>query len=352
MANTNFTLTAFDTPRDQIQDIRDAVLATPFENAELTNNHMVVDGISVEKEIPVFDRGFLMLGDGKQCVTTETDATLPTPARKVWTPAELGYRLAFCSSDFNKFFSYMKAKGYSKLDLTQAMFWGWLADYIGENHQQELQRVTWFDDTEANCATCSPVGILNSATKVPFYTQFDGLWKQIFAINTANTDTYVEIAANSASGQTLTYQAAFDTLLTMYNQASIRLMSNTAALKYYVSDSIYRAFESYLMTQALDASFALIQRTQDGLSFAGIPLVRMPNWDVTIANDMTVASVKDKPHRALLTRPDNIPIGTETESNLTEMETFYDRYQKKAFIDVFFLYDAKVYLDDELVAAY
>jgi len=348
----DFTLSIFDTPRDQIQDIRDAVLATPFTNPELTSNHRVIDGISVEKEIPVFDRGFLMLGDGTECVTTTTDVTMPSVARKVWTPTELGYRLSFCSSDFNKFFSYMKAQGYNKLDLTQAQFWGWLADYIGENHQQELHRVTWFDDTDAAATTASPAGVINSATKVPFYNQFDGLWKQIFTINAANADTYVEVPANSASGQALSAQAAYDMLDAMYNAASIRLMADRSQLKFYVTDSVVRAFESYLRSQAVNSSFELIQRTQDGLAFSGIPLVTMPNWDVTIDNDMNVAGVKDKPHRALLTRPDNIPIGTETESNLTEMTTFYDRYQKKAFIDVFFLFDAKVYLDNELVAAY
>ncbi len=350
----NFTLTALDVPREDIQDIRDAVLATPFTNPELSANHLIVDGITVQKDIPVFGRGGLTMTDGPGCEPTPVDPTYPTVAKKSWEPNRVGYRLEFCETDFSKFFAYMKADGVNKADLTQADFWGWLVAYLGENHEQELARKIWFDDKDINwTGGASPAGTLNAAAKVAYYNQINGLFKQMFALGTSDAAVYTNIPANTSSSQELTGAEAFSVFNTIVKNAGIRLMANKADLRFNVTDSVARALAAYMRSQAVDSSFQRI--TQDGtsgLAFDGIPIISNPNWDITIQNDFTTGGVKDLPHRIVLTYPNNIPVGTETESNLLDMEIFYDKKDRKAYLDVFMHLDAKVYLDDEVHIAY
>ncbi len=347
-----WTLSIFNTPIDEIKDIQQAVLSTPFENETLTNNHLIIDGITVQQDIPIFGRGALVMTSGPGCEPSVTDPTMPDMAKKSWEPNRVGYRLSFCETDFDKFFSYMKADGVRKADLTLADFWGWLIIYLEENHNQELHRKVWFDDKSITWTGGSPAGQLNLLAKVPFYNQINGLFKQLFAIATEGSAQHVAIAANSTTSQALTNTEAFNTLESMLCDAPIRLRANLDKLRYYVTDSIWCQFDSYLRSQAVDSSFNRIERTSIGLAFGGIPLVRMPNWDVTIAGDFTTAGTADKPHRAVLTYKENIPIGTESESNLEEMDIFYDKKDRKAYMDVFFHLDAKVYLDGEIMFAY
>ncbi len=346
----NFDLTLFDNPVDYAKTTEEFVMATPFQNEDLSSIHLLVDGIKVDREVPVYDRGFLMIGAAPGCDPTDTSVTMPTVTRKLWSPAEVGYRLPFCQADFGKFFNYMLAAGVRRADLTESQFWSWLTNYITENHIQELHRIIWFSDTAISASGSG--GTLSSTAYKPFYNKFDGLFKRVYAANASYTDTYVEIAANTSSTQALSGTEAFNTFDALSVNAGIRLMSDVNGLSYKVTVSVYRALLSYLRGQAFDASFARIQQSNNTLYFDNIPIIPMPNWDVTIANNFTVAGVKDKPHRIVLCKSDNIPVGLDTSESLTEMDMWYSKEKRQAYIDCAFLIDTLIYKDTELMAAY
>ena len=66
-------------------------------------------------------------------------------------------------------------------------------------------------------------------------------------------------------------------------------------------------------------------------------------------NDGTVYNL---PHRAILMVKSNMQIGTEDLSTLSEVDVFYDKKEKKNYVDTEYLIDAKIIEDYLIQAAY
>ncbi len=67
----------------------------------------------------------------------------------------------------------------------------------------------------------------------------------------------------------------------------------------------------------------------------------MNEWDRTIRKYQDDLTVHVLPHRALLTTPGNIPIGTLSESDMDSLESFYDKKDKTNIVDYGYFLDAK-----------
>ena len=93
-------------------------------------------------------------------------------------------------------------------------------------------------------------------------------------------------------------------------------------LQFYTTTSVA---DNYMKTlEALNGSevaYGNLVNGQRQLNFRGIPINIRQDWDVRIANDF--AGIR--PHRALLTIPENLWIGTDGSSDDTNVELFYDR---------------------------
>ena len=74
------------------------------------------------------------------------------------------------------------------------------------------------------------------------------------------------------------------------------------------------------------------------MTFHGIPIMPMPEWDAVI-NNVTVlnggggAAKRVDPNRALLIAKTNLLIGTEEQDMLSMLDVFYDKKDKKVYID-------------------
>ena len=93
-------------------------------------------------------------------------------------------------------------------------------------------------------------------------------------------------------------------------------------LQFYVTTSVGDNFMKTL--EALNGSevaYANLVNGQRQLNFRGIPINIRQDWDVRIANDYGGI----RPHRALLTIPENLWIGTDGSSDDTNVELFYDQ---------------------------
>ena len=93
-------------------------------------------------------------------------------------------------------------------------------------------------------------------------------------------------------------------------------------LQFYTTTSVA---DNYMKTlEALNGSevaYGNLVNGQRQLNFRGIPINIRQDWDVRIANDF--AGIR--PHRALLTIPENLWIGTDGSSDDTNVELFYDQ---------------------------
>lgn len=211
----------------------------------------------------------------------------------------------------------------------------------------------WFSDTAAD--TIANGGILANGTDKTLYNTFDGLFKQVFAEITSGSDYHVDISANdgaSYAAQALADDAGLSILEGMRDAADERLLEDPDA-KFYVTRSIADNYRKTIRSRTLGAGF--VERTEDGipmLFFDGIPVEVMYVWDRHIKAIQDNGTVWNLPHRALLTTPGNIPVGTLADEDFEEIDSFYDKTLKSNIMDVALSIDAKFLEDYMAVAAY
>lgn len=96
-------------------------------------------------------------------------------------------------------------------------------------------------------------------------------------------------------------------------------------LRLYVTRSMYDNYAKSL--RKLNGSETAYVNLKDGtktLSFNGIPIIQRPDWDTRISQDFGGV----RPHRALLTTPGNLVLGTDGEDDLMKIEAFYDQVKQ------------------------
>ena len=97
---------------------------------------------------------------------------------------------------------------------------------------------------------------------------------------------------------------------------------------------------------------------QDGITVlkrAGITIYAFSFWDRMIQGYMRTISTELNyylPHRAILTTKANLAFGTEEEGNLSEVDVFFDKKDKKTYFDFGANLDAKVLQDYMVQVAY
>jgi hypothetical protein len=215
-------------------------------------------------------------------------------------------------------------------------------------------RKLWLSDTTA--ADITGGGDFTNGTDVAYFNTFDGFYKQIFAEIAEGAKNHVDIAKNdgaSYAAQELEANEAVGILRKMYNAADSRLLG-LQDKKFYVTRSIYDGYLNDLEdTQNSGAGNTMI--TEDGkmtLTYRGIEVINIEVVDRAISEFQNDGTKLNIPHRAVLTTPTNLKVGTLAESDFGELDAFYDRYQKVNVIDGVYSIDAKFMESYLAVAAY
>jgi hypothetical protein len=124
---------------------------------------------------------------------------------------------------------------------------------------------------------------------------------------------------------TLVSGGAKAALKAMYQAMSpeLRAWMSSGKLRYIVTQSIY---DNYLSTledtyTAIPEGFRMVVDGVPRLTYRGIPLIVREDWDIWI-NSADFGYVR--PHRALLTVPENLVVGTDGSGDDTKIETWYN----------------------------
>ena len=127
----------------------------------------------------------------------------------------------------------------------------------------------------------------------------------------------------------------------MYENADPRLLGDVDA-QILVTRSIWDNLLS--ANEAVEANGGFVTRQENGvmsMDYRGIPIVLMNEWDRTIRLYQDDLTVHFRPHRAVMTTPGNIPLGTLSETDLQNLESFYDQKDKTNYVDYGYYLDAK-----------
>lgn len=354
---------------EEVKAVSECIMEEVFAKPAITELLTPYTGIKAKKQIAFLGRINGLVGqkhDNSSCAPTENTSGI-TNSEKFWEPAYIDDRFSECWDDLlDTFFIYGTKNGVNKADLTSTEF----ADFFIERYQDAIYemfyRFVWFGDTAADDTAGGGVFVVSGFAETR-WNAFDGIWKQIFAIVTADASRKTAgLAAKNA--ETTFADQAFDStdttnkvvtnmLQNLIFDADYRLQEKSDKI-IIVTKSVADQYVRELEAHAANGVEVAFEMLQDGISVLkrmGVTIYAFSFWDRIITayqrQDATETAYY-LPHRALLTTKENLAFGTEEEGNLSEVDIFFDKKDKKTYFDFGANLDAKVLEDYMIQAAY
>lgn len=339
---------------EEARVISQAVFENLFANPELNRIHDVRTGVEMDTYIPIFGQFGLLAKASTGCAISASGA-IPV-SQKQWTPKILEFRLAHCQFDVDQQFKLWKrsriaANTWSEVDDEMMAF---IVDRAIGAAKNEIIRIAWFGDTAA--ALIAGGGIITAGTTLTYFNMLNGIWKQIYAADTAGDITPVVISENSgasyAAQSTLDDDTALVAMRTMYETIDSRAF-DYPDLTFQMTRSLYANWINLLEKNSItNAIFTDVEGKPNRLSYRGISIVERGDWDRNIKTYEDNGTTLNKPHRIILTPLSNIPLGTSDEESMSRVDSFFDQKDRTHYLDVAWKQDVKLILEDLISVAY
>lgn len=337
----------------EVQSLSGAIFNKTFNKPSLKEFHQIVEGIKAKQQI-VFLGLMGLTGKKKTGCSTPIGTNTIQNSEKYWNPVIIAEKFGECWDTIKEtFFVWGTKNGISRDDLTDTDFANFLEDRMSDALLEALFRVSWFGDKTAEEA---PDGLLTAGTDVDYFNPVDGFWKQLFAIApSSSSPRRVEITRNAQTSYTAqaftntdtTNMVATNIFASLKYNADYRLREQNN-LVYIATQSLTDQYVKELRSQQLDASFTRIESGYQAIMFEGIPVIPVNFFDRYIRDYFDDGDKLYMPHRAVLTTTDNLAIGVESSNNLSELDSWFSRDDRKYYVEFSVNIDAKV-LEDELV---
>lgn len=360
MANPLFDPADIDFHGEEVKALAETLFDGFFEKPALTLFHDIVPGIKAKKQVIILGVLDSLVGLGNGSCSPTPNLVEGSARQKFWDPASISDRIEFCWTDLKEtFWIWGTQNGLDKYDLTKTEFFVFLTELIEDAMLEAVLRIAWFNDLAAETVTDG--GIITDGTPIAAFNRINGLWQQIYVIVTADADRRTlgldtrnggaSYTAQQFTAADTTNRVVMNTLQNMRYGADER-MEARADLIYIVTRSVAQQYERELKAANIAFTTERIENGIQKLISDGIEVYSFNFWDRMIRTYLNDGTKWYQPHRALLTTKTNMKIGTEEESNFTEMDVWFDKNDKKTKLDFLFNEDAKVGLDHFLQVAY
>lgn len=354
---------------EEIKDISEGIMEQVFAKPAINELLTPYSGIKAKKQIAFLGRLSGLVGqkhDASSCSPIENDGTI-TNTEKFWNPAYIDDRFSECWDDLlETFFVYGLKNGVAKGDLTSTEFGMFFVERYQDAIAEMFHRLVWFGDTAAD-DTAGGGTFVTAGFVAKRWNAFDGIWKQLYAIVAGNASR--KTTGLTAKNAELTFaDQAFDaadttanmvttTLQNLIFEADYRLRDNANKV-IIVTQSVADQYVRELEAAAGNGIPVAFEYLQDGITVMkrmGVTIYAFSFWDRMIQGyKRTIGTELNYylPHRMLLTTKENLAFGTEEEGNLSEVDIFYDKKEKKTYFDFGANLDAKVLEDYMIQVAY
>lgn len=342
---------------EEARDSSELIFEETWAKPELNETHDIQTGVEMDTYIPIMGQlGLVGQIDPGDCSTNE-GGTIPTSQKK-WTPVLVSFRLTHCQTQIPTLLKFWKKSRISKNtweDVDNEMI-SFIEDKAIDATLDSILRIADFAST-----TSSPVGDgtgdedLTAGTNKTFFNMIDGMWKQVFTDQAGAKAIYRHtITENGEASKTaqlaLASDAAIKAMRAMYENIDPRAFNGN--LVFQMTRTMLNNWQTYLEEKSV--SFTL-QEIKDGttkFTYRGIPIVVRYDWDRIIQTYKNLGTTYELPHRVVLTDLMNIPIGTSDEESMKELESHYNKTDKKHYIDVAYKIDMKILLEYAMAVAY
>jgi len=345
---------------EEVKSLSEAIMTSAFETPALTEFHTIVTGIEAKKQVAILGLLGLVGKKSSGCAPDENPGQIAN-SEKFWDPEYIEDRFAMCWKDLkDTFFIWGLKKGVKKADLTSTDFANFLEDRLKVAIKESVFRHAWFGDTAIAHYNDSPAGVLKNGIDEDYFNVIDGLWKQIFAVIATTASQKVAITKNSGASYAAQAFDATDVtdgtitnvMQKMLDDADTRLSEQEQPV-FIVTKSVADQYKrERRKATGIEIAYTRVEEGWDMLQVDGKIIHVFSFWDRTIKAYFDNGTKLHLPHRILLTTVENIQVGTEEESTLSELNPFYDETLKKYFVDFGFNLDAKIIEDYKLMAAY
>jgi hypothetical protein len=351
IVTSNLTLNIKETPT-----FAEFINMQMFEQPALTSIHKIIQGVTMEQQMVIAGRmGKMGIADAA-CARPNSGASI-TLKPKNTKPFPVGDTLVICQKDLNPLFKayFDKVKTYKELfDITGSDEEVFIMALVLDAVNKSIPRLAWFGDTAVAAANVGTAGTINAGL-VKYYSAGDGLWKKIFASVLAGGIKQVAINENSATTtvaqEALTAGKSITLFEEMWAKASPILRARTEK-QLLVSRGLFENYRQALDKKGIVYNIDITQKGLQSLAWNGIPIVNMETvWDIDLKADFvdnTTNNAYFLPNRAILTIPENTPITTLNENDMSDLESFYVKQDRLWNIAFGFTMDA-LFLDEELI---
>lgn len=347
----------------QIQSVSELIMEDVYAKPSLSQIHSLATGIKAKQQIGFAGRLSGLIGKVSAGCEPDTDTNTIELTQKLWEPKYIEGRFIQCWKDLlPSFWAWALANGVKKADLTTGDFINFIQTIIGDALWEAWLRLVWFGNTAASNYNGSPTGVITNGISVAYFTPFDGIWEQIADIVSAHAarlsdgltskNAQATYSAQAFDNTDTTNRVVTNTLAQMKYDSDFRLREKEG-LQFYVTQSVFDQYAKELRSYSnVDASYTRIEGGYTSLMFEGIPVIGLNFLDRNIRAYQDNGTKYNKPHRALLTTKSNLPVGTEEEGNLAQLDIFYDKKTKKLYVDFGYNLDTKVLQDFMVQASY
>lgn len=354
---------------EEIKALSEGIMEDIFAKPAMTEFLTAYTGIKAKKQIAFLGRLSGLVGqkhDASSCAPIENDATIAN-TEKFWEPAYIDDRFSECWDDLlATFFVYGLKNGIQKGDLTATDFALFFIERYQDAIAEMFHRLVWFGDTAADDTAGGGV-FVTAGFVAKRWNAFDGIWKQLFAIVAAtparkttdlsSRNTQLTFALQAFTSTDTTNRVVTTMLQNLIFNADYRLRDKADKI-IIVTQSVADQYVRELEAGAANGIPVAFEYIQDGIMMIkrmGVTIYAFSFWDRMIQGfQRTIATELNYylPHRALLTTKENLAFGTEEESNLSEVDVFFDKKDKKTYFDFGANLDAKVLQDYMVQVAY
>jgi hypothetical protein len=330
--------------QEELKDISKIVKEKVYENPLITEIHEVQSGIKYDTQIVFSTKKGLMGKSITDCAPPTTNGI--SLSEKKWTPSLIGFRLTHCHADVDTqdklLYQWKKTNPdfYNVIEGSQSAVGAFLAGAVLDAMPEDILVKAWFGDKTANTYTNS--GNITNGFDLALINSVDGLFKQIFTQISTPTVSIAKNNGTTFATQELASGESVAVFKALYNKADSRLRSNLNAT-FFVTRSLYDGLLNDIEDKNFSNGFTeILENGKPTLTYRGIKVLMLDFWDRYIKTLHDNGTKLFRPHRAVLTVKENIPLGTQDVESLTKLDAWFERKDQSNYIDAVYNLDAKL----------
>ena len=341
-----------------VMDLKEVIKQELFKESDLSKIVTIEDGIAYSERVGYMgelgDIGYKSANTG--CDLNEVTVSAST-VQKTWAPEFYDSRIILCKDNIDREIGRLGLKkGIDMYDMTESDYYDMFIDEFKKSLLKMYNRLIWMSDKQAENVNVSPsAGRITAGVEKKLFTTNEGLFKRLRQIVAASPDQKVTIAANAQSTyatqkSTLTAAVAMTIAKKLYNDADLNIKTRIRNGEFVAKctldfwDKLAENYTGYELE-------TMFKNQQDGVkrvSVLGLEFEAVPEWDFMINKFENTGTKWIEPHRVVLYSKDNALFGVPSTRTWGMFDAFFERKDRKIYIDLKDAYDT-MFLHDNLV---